>query len=355
MKQTQGYIIPLALMITSVSVVLVTSIFYSSITHYAFARRFVERQQAAVLARSGIEVAVAQLTAFEKQAEQKQKDQKQQEQVKKEGQADQAAAGEKQEQVSPKKARLAKLLGTVNRWQTFTFTEGREGLDGTLKVYIAAERGKLNLNKLYNFKEHTFIKQNQFDAAALMKWLFPAVQRFTGGKDLYSGLSTWLKARRSQLNELTELLADKQLSSLNAFVFLEPTDKKDDKKQIYLTDLFTIDSDKLTIDPLFFSQSMARVLGLKREPIKNINAFIKNLPEQLEWQTAWDKVLAPVYGKEYRALPDTLKPLLNSQFEPIVFSVVSYATVGETTQKMYAIVHKDRTTTSYSIKKLYWL
>jgi hypothetical protein len=100
---------------------------------------------------------------------------------------------------------------------------------------------------------------------------------------------------------------------------------------------------------------MATILRFKRQPVKNVTEFIKKLSDQIDWQQEWDKILGPIYGKEYKAVPDQLKPLLSSQFEPTIFSVVSYATVGEVTQKMYAILQKDRTANHYIIKKLYWI
>ncbi len=347
-KNSSGYILVLALMLTSISVVLVTSVFYSSITHYGYARRFVVRQQAAVLASSGVEIAIARLNAVYKKKEQQPKQQKAEAADQK---TEKGEAGQAPEPQNQRKARIGKLLGLLNRWQTFTLTQEREGIDGTLKVYIAAEQGKLNINKLFNFDQRAFIKQGKFEASALFKWIFGAMTRFTNNKDIFSAFASWLKNRKQPLDDVTELLQDKTLSVLNSITFAAP----DEQKQVYLTDLFTLETDKLTIDPLFFSNSMATLLKFKRQPLKNMAEFIKKLPDQIDWQKEWDKILVPIYGKEYKAVPDQLKPLLSSQFEPTIFSVVSYATVGEVTQKMYAILQKDRTTNNYTIKKLYWI
>lgn len=354
MKATvQGYILVLALMIISISVLLITSVYYNSVTHAAIVRRFVKRQQAEQLARSGVEIALARLDQIYKKKENTQE-------VAEEPAVAKAMVGEQtkksqetaQMKEDPKKRRLRSLLLLVNKWQTFKLLQDREGIEGTIKIYIACEQGKINLNLLYNFANNSFVRQGSFSAEAFFRWLFGALRPLVNNKDYYEAFAKFLNSRKQPLDDVTSLLAAPSFGALNAQVFMTPNEEE---RRIYLTDLFTIDTNKMIINPWFITRSLAAVLGFKQQKGELSAEQLKKLFDQSDWSKGWDEVLAPIYGKEYKALPDEIKLLFSFQFEPTEFSVVSYATVGEITQKMYAIVHKDRKTDRYSIKKFYWI
>jgi len=75
------------------------------------------------------------------------------------------------------------------------------------------------------------------------------------------------------------------------------------------------------------------------------------------WHTDWNTYLVPLYEKDYASLPKELSALLVAKFEPRVFSVLCYGTVGKIEQKLLAIIARtfDERGEVFEIKKLYWL
>lgn len=349
---SHGYILVLALMITSVTVAMVSSLFYRSLLHYQRARYTYNKEQARILARSGIECALGQLNGIFKRPPQQKKQAPGQEQKKPEPKEQPNKQDSGKKELSPRKQRTDKLLKLLNRWQTFELKDSKEGIDATIKLYVACESGKININKMYDFSKKQFVKQGEFEASALLQLIFGNITQFTQKKDLFPKLSKFLKKQKFNLPDATSLFTDKDLRILgNNYA----PDIEAQKKQLYFSDLFTIDSDSLVIDPLFLSSSLAIAVGFKTNKIKNTQEFLSKVPDKIDWSRDWDTILQPIYGKKYENIPEPLKNAIGSQFEPNVFSVVSYARVGEITQKMYAILHKDRKTNRFIIKKFYWL
>ena len=133
---------------------------------------------------------------------------------------------------------------------------------------------------------------------------------------------------------------------------------KDDKKNklMYLMDVFTLETSSAKLDPLVLSESVCALLGFDRQSTIDGQKWVKDLPTgTINWETDWDKMLAPLYKKEYKALSDEVKKLLTLQSEASIFSVIVHASVGKLTQKMYAILHNDKKLNQYKIQKLYWL
>jgi hypothetical protein len=116
------------------------------------------------------------------------------------------------------------------------------------------------------------------------------------------------------------------------------------------------------------SDSMCGLLNLKQatagdiEKRKNaIKKWVEPFKPEAKWDQDWDKMLAPLYGKKFDALPKFIKLLLVTKFGPTVFSVLSYGKVGEVTQRFLAIIEKGEPSdkkdgrATVTIKKLYWL
>ncbi len=346
-----GYVLALALMVMSLSVIMLTSIFYKSIVHYKYSTYFMRREKAQWLALSGIEIARAQLGITEP------KKQRESTKEKKEHIQDSALNNTQEtasQEISTKKVRIGKKLKLVNRWQTFTLQERTDGIDATIKIFIACEHGKVNINQLYNFNQRQFITQGPFDALAFYTMFFNRLTPLVHQKNLLDAFVQFLKNRGYELDDVTSLNVKQEFSVFANRIVREP-EQQASAKQVYLMDLFTLDSERMTLDPLFLSVSIQTLLGLRQHHMRDYEHVLKDWNEGMPWEQAWDKVLAPLYGKEYTVLPEELKPLLSSQVEPSVFSVISYATVGEMTQKMYAIVQKDRLSNQYEVKKVYWI
>lgn len=354
--QQSGFVLVLTLMILSTIVMLVTQLFQSSVIHFYFDRTMIEREKAKMLARGGIELAYSLLTVIPP------KD--------KEG----AKAGyppqEGQEKKDLNVELLKKILPTLNRWQTFELTDNADGIDGEIKLCITCEDGKLDLNQWYDFNKKKFIGEgaNQLDGKKILKAVFGGLKKTASGKDLFEQFEKFLKQRQYKLNDVTELLTVKELrEALKDAIFYEPPSAKTGKKEqrpVYLMDIFTLWSDKKTLNPWLLSDSICAIVGLKRAEQGDTATHEKEVDQLLkstksvegDIKVTWEKVLQKLYGKELKAIPNDFSALFAQKFEARTFGVLSYGRVGSITQKMYAIIGREKDALApYTIKRLYWL
>ena len=70
--------------------------------------------------------------------------------------------------------------------------------------------------------------------------------------------------------------------------------------------------------------------------------WVKNFKERANWQQDWTIMLMPVYGKELRTLPKHIDSMLSTNFAPRFFSVLAEGKVGDITQRMYAILERNK-------------
>jgi hypothetical protein len=130
-------------------------------------------------------------------------------------------------------------------------------------------------------------------------------------------------------------------------------------------DLFTVWSDNNRLQPWFFSDSVCGLLGLKRAVFGEIEKREKHVIEVLKEKDikdktqVWDKQLKPLYGKEFKSISKEIQTIIDSSFEPTIFSVLSYGTVGAIRQKIFAIIEKRPSSqgqgASFTVKKIYWI
>jgi hypothetical protein len=337
----KGYILVLTLMMLTIVLVLTTQIFNGGTIYSLIAQTTVEREKAKRLALGGVQVAMSQLftTTSEQPIE---------------------------------KPQLQKaLVPALNRWQQFTFTQGRDGIEGALQICVMCEQGKFNLNAFYDFPKKKFINEDQPNGGMrkIAEELFKRVKDFVGGKDLFPAFEKLLKERGYPFNDVTELFASAEFAPFKNLVFYEPPSdqEKKGKRPVYLTDLFTVSTQKELIDPLLFSDSVCAVLGLARaqdgqikkrtEEIKNL---LQNMKPKIDWKADWDTILKPLYGKDFTSLPKDIDSVLDSQFEPLTFSVLSYGKVGKISQRMLVIIEKHTnkkgsSASPFIIKRMYWI
>ena len=255
-----------------------------------------------------------------------------------------------------------------NKWQNFTLTHEADGIDADLKLCISCESGKIDINRLYNFKIDKFIGAFPgMKPEPLFKLLGQRLLSFTNNKDISEALFEFLKSQKRPLLTVTEFLKSKKLDVFKNHVFYSPLEKRgggeehsDQRPQVYLTDLFTVNGTG-RIDPWTISPSLRAVLGLNANVNISTDAvadIIKNVsPSKVNWETDWDKYLKPIYGKEYKALPKELLPFLSSKFEPRMFSVLCYAKVGRVAQKLLAVLEKGAVKDGETVRmiKIYWI
>jgi hypothetical protein len=378
-----GYIVLLAVMIIAAMSAVVTSIINRVLVYNRLQQVLVDREQARLLALSGIQIAIAQLSAEDTpEATDKSKKEPEKKVVNKMGDE------------------LKKVLPILNRWQEFALTQEQGGVAGSCEIYLTAEQGKINLNALYDFKKKQFVKtalhpstplrmsegerstgqqpgKNQQDARKAQpeaakqspvdgqKIVQAAGDLFPiKGQVFAEVVGDILKQRGKPLADVTELLQDKKMQKLRDMIFVS-REGKDKKSKPALLDLFTVETssdNKNGLQPAVLSRSVGLMLQLKdlssvdKKVIDKLIEQLKPLTGAVQWQQQWDKILSPVYGKQYNALNNDIRQLFATEFETLSFSVVSYGKFKNTLVKVYAVIKKRvQEPHEYCIKKLYWI
>lgn len=337
-----GFVLIVALIIITVAIVLTTYMFNQGITHRLFARTVVDREKAQRLALGGVQVALSQLALKA---------------------TDTSLAQE------PEKL-LNAILPVINRWQYFEFKQEIEGVDGKLMLCIMCEEGKIDLNRIFDFTNKSFVGEGQKrgDIKKIMPLFFAKLRLLVGDHDLFTDVERFLKARSRKITDVTELLNIKEFAVFKDKIFYEPpqTEEKGERP-VYLLDLFTVHSGKAVLEPWLLSDSLCAILGLRRAQAGELKkrseartAWLKDFKPQAKWTADWDQRLKPVYDRDFSTLPGGIEAFLSPQFEPRTFSVLSYGTVGTVTQRLYAIVERQptsekRSSSQFITKKIYWI
>lgn len=352
-NRSMGFILPLAMIIVFSITAVVIRLMTRAMVNLPLKTMVLEREQAKQIALMGVNVVRAQLTGCVQQDKEK-------------------------------KEWYEKFLTILNCWQTFTLQEKSDGIEGLIQVYVSSEEGKIPLNAFWDFKNKKFVEKNIVDVKALLGSLFLAQQ---GGNSKEQGTSTTssilealekvLKNIDDPLEDITQLLTEESFKKLmpaspDDTLFAPARPKSSDKPakhpSIILGDLFTVNRNEPTIQPLFFSSSVKAILELqqpsddkekKKEALKNI---LEKLKDPVDWSKQWNDLLAKFYGKTYDKLSAALTKIFNPSVEASslksLISVVSYGKVGNVTQKVLALLSAElapNNCVTYNIRKLYWL
>lgn len=371
-KNHQGYVIPLVLMILSLSIAIVTYIFIRATVYVPYMSFMEKREQARMLALGGVNIALSQLTKSEKGGDKE----------------------EKKKDEDPAKQFIKNILPALNRWQIFALKKDIEGIDAQIQISISCEAGKIPINEIYDFESQKFI---EFEDASggqrvvippgsqkaekkpekkswrdILKELFKRIESQTDGKNLLEAFEKFLKTRQYKVNDVSELLTIKEFDVFKHSVWYEAPhqkkEKKGEKHPLYLQDLFTITSSK-KINPWFFSDSIAGILNLPRakpgdvkDREKQVQKWLQNYKAVQDWKTEWEKQLKPVYGVDLESLPKGIEMTFDNTTVPTYFSVVSQGTVDEVTQRVVAYVvltcsdnSEKEQCRELSIYRMYWL
>lgn len=360
-RSPNGYILMLALTMLSLIIVLVTGLFNRTSPYLFFNAITIKREKAKQLALSGLEIAMAQL------------------QAKVEEPRDKKTEGD-EKGPSPAQQRKAKLfqalLPSLNQWQMYKLTKVVDGIDGIIRVAISCEQGKFNINELFDFTTKKFVGEGKprGDMRKVMQEVFGRLAPYTNGKNLFSVFEKFLKQRQYKLHDITELLRIKEFQEIFATrQFYEPPlqhnaqSKKGKKPPVYLTDIFTVWSDEDTLGVWVLSDAVAAIFGFTRAAVTTIKDRAGTVKQVFQdkalslssLEQLWPKGPQKLYGKELKAVPRDLQPLLRTSFEPDSFAVISFASVGNISQQIFAIIERrepegERPTT-FAIKRLYWL
>jgi hypothetical protein len=358
-----GYIMIFTLLIVAASMVLVTYVGHKGALYVPFSHMVVAREKAKMIALGGIQVAIAQLAKVPEKDEKKE--------AKKEGGQ---AAAPAQDASKEDKDFLQRLLPVLNRWQVFHLEEKSDAIDAELHVCIMCEDGKININRMIDFEKGTLRSDKQGDWKLVMQELCKVLEKTTKTTDLFQVFEKIVKERKTEFNDATELITRKEFSAFKDILFYEPPssqpkEKAEKKEQLlYLMDIFTTWSSSDKIEPWLFSDSINGIVGFPRAEAgdvkkrkEQVEGWLKNFKQKANWEQDWKTILMPVYGKELRSLPKNIDSLLSTTFAPRFFSVLVHGKVGEITQRLYAILERNKDSQDGAvvynviIKKLYWL
>ncbi|HXW85982.1 MAG TPA: hypothetical protein VEK38_01425 [Candidatus Bathyarchaeia archaeon] len=357
--QKQGYILVFTLIIIAITTALATYVYNRGIIFFSYTSTILDQERARQLALGGVNIAYAQLNYQEKKDEKEKK-----------GVAD--TGGEKEEKKdSEEKAFLKRLLPTLNRWQEYSFSEDKDGLDGTVRFCVVCEQGKININSMYDFQKHAFIgdeKEEKGGNKVIVQNICSRLEKELKIKDLFASLEQFLKKREYPLNDITELLAIKDFVSFKGALYYDPPQTKEKQYPLYLTDIFTVYSPDEKIEPWLLSDSVCGICGLGRVQFddgqkrkKMVQEWTKPFTESTNWKDQWATILKPMYEKELQSLPEGIDSIFSTTFSPTCFSIIAEAVVGKAARRIWVVCerHKkeeqEKTEYEMRIKRIYWL
>lgn len=325
----RGSVVFMCLVMLSLIAFLAERLMYLVYVGNKFDSSMVVREHAEMLALSGIDIAMATLTAHEQESSGAKS--------KGDGKADQKAESFKRY--------FQETYPQLNRWNRYTLKKEIDGVDGEIGIYITCESGKINLFEIFDFKKKE-LKKIYADMFKRMKF-----QVARGSLQLDDLLTEFFKKRERGVDDPSDLLEIKEFSFFDLFPDYRPIKKGDQERVLktprVLFDLFTLWGDE-TIDPLFLTESTALFFGLKRIEIKDDDEKHVEKAQQIgssikqEWWSNWKENignLKNIYeGKT--TLEEGAENIFSKQFEPRIYSVVSFGLINGVKQRLFAILAK---------------
>ena len=346
----QGYVLILSAIIISLAIIMGTYIVHRSIVFDTFARTSIDREQAKLLAMSGIQIAMSELA----RAANKEK--------KEEG-AKKSAGTLK---IKQDKALLSAVLPFINCVQTFTLRDEVDGIEGTIQLHISSENGKIDINRVYDFDRHTF----RGKWADILMHMFATLEKQYKVDDLFKSLQNFLKGRNHVVNDVSELITIKKFKIFKDNLFYTiPSKKVTKKNEVYLSDLFTVWSRSDKLNPWLLSNSVRELLSLKQAECgdvdkkrKVVQEWLKKFKHEMSWPADWNRLLRPIYERDFNSLPKHIDSILDTEFRAHTFAIVSYGEFRTIQQGVLAIVERMKVMSKTNeirfkvkVKKLYWL
>ncbi|HEV2600968.1 MAG TPA: hypothetical protein VGT41_01590 [Candidatus Babeliales bacterium] len=340
--KSSGFILIFTLSIITISILLITYVSQRSSSHISFAQLCINRERASTLALSGVQLAMSQIAVAAQGTEK-------------------AAPTE----VDHAKELLITLFGSYGEWQTFKLHEKQDGFDGEIGFCITSESGKIDINAIYDFDKKKFKGegQPQGDYKKYIQMLFNIIQPKIKGAQLFEAFEKFLKERQYEVQDVTELLTLKEFAPFKQHLFYKPTEQP-----LFLTDIFTVWTKKMTLDPWLLSRSLRTVFNFQNvwapewKERENMKEKLKQFTVKTDWTAkTWNSMMTQFTNIPFENLPKEMGNIWDDTFNPEIFSVISYAKIGTMTQHVLAIVQrntslgKNDVSFEVTIKKLYWL
>lgn len=330
-KRRTGSVVLFSLMFLSIILLLTQQLIRGVFVGANFTRIMVDREQAEILALSGVNIAMAQLRMDDDKGASKKED---------------TTTSKDKEKKDEAKLLLQRVLPYLNRWQDFVLQEKLDGIDGLIRVCITCESGKININEAFDFKKMEFKRE----FALLLKGL--EIRGRLPAGEMFKRLVEFFKKRKRKLDDISELHQIIGFEKLDIF-YRPPELLKKGKKgttnpHITLQDIFTIWSPSNKIDPLWLSDALCAVFSLRRPLATDSTSgkgrfekFIKTFKKEMagDWYTNW-KVLEILYDQKPKIIPE-IKSLFTKEFGPKVFSVLSCGKVGQVEQYVLAVIREE--------------
>lgn len=354
-KSKPGFILISTFLMLTVALLAVTRMYYKGSMYNLFIPVVVQRDQAKRLALSGVHIAIAQLSLHDSQL------------IPLKGENNKDEQDKQQQPEQRRKDLLKTMLHVLNNRQVFLLEELKDGVDGEIGICITSEDGKIPLQALIDYKKREFIKTDKLDGTEILKFVSEKLKTIASDVDFIECFTRYIKNMPEQMTDIGQLLTIKEFKPFARSFFYEPLfnqEGQEEKKTIYLADLFTIWNQSATIDPLVLSPSVRFILGCEYPSGKTdieseqIQMVAEKFPfSYASWQKDWDTYLKPIYKQEYKTIAPAFLPLLSGKFEPRVFSVLSYGKIGRIKQKLLAIIERSFTDAGevFAVKRLYWL
>lgn len=362
MMKRHGFIIPLVLILISMIMMITTSVYQRGSLFVPFLSTLYKREQAKALALSGIQIAMSQIGSSGKKEEEKKETPQQP--------AFMAMMGQNTKDIEQL---FVTMFPRIDQWQTFNLKKDIDGVDGSIKIAVACEDGKINLNAIYDFAKKKFVGEGALsgDWKKIMQDLCLRLQKQLGvTTNLFEPFEKFLKQRQYKVNDASELLLIDQFRPFAQRLFYEPpaaasAGKKE--RPVYLLDIFTVYGYG-RFQPWMLSDGMRTLLGMKRgsgvaqgESTQTRAELLKKFKPSINLAQDWKTIFAPIYGIEFAQLPKGIDAVFETTFDPRLFSVVSYGVVGDVTVRVYAILErvrrfaKQKSWYDIKIKKFYWI
>jgi len=356
MMHRSGYIFMVTLFMIAGMTAIATYIYMRGSVYIPFINTMIDHHKAKLAALGGLQIGIRQLVYVEQKEEAA-------------NSSDKKGQQNKSDEVQQFYVRI---MPALNRWQVFELRKAIDGIDAAIRVCIVCEEGKLDLNQVYDFNRKQFKGQGQAngDMKKIMEFICKRIENSMGMRDLLPAFERLLKKRGYPLNDVTQLLTASEWAPFNNYLFYEPSQatKVPEKPTLYLTDIFTVYSGKMTIEPRLLSDSWLILMGIPpalQGQVKERSELIKKIGKQfkqaVQWKTDWNTQLKPIYQKELQSLPKGLDSVLSVNFDPQQFLIRIDATVGSVTQRLIAVVERVKKMQAEKIgyegiiKKMYWL
>ncbi|KKR96990.1 MAG: hypothetical protein UU47_C0004G0045 [candidate division TM6 bacterium GW2011_GWE2_41_16] len=355
-RHKNGFILLFVMMVISLLSYLSITLMNYGMMAGATAKQAYYKKQAQCLALSGVSAAIGMLTQEKKESKEPQKD------------------GKKQSNdASP----IYNALFALNKWYEFALKQGSDGVDGTVAFYPTYEGGKINLNALYDFdkKEYSAVGKK------VVPWLDEKLKkRSIAFKDLFDKA---VKGRDQPLYDISDLLPSSSdgTSAIEKFFWVPVTlanaksggSAPQKKESVFaITDLFTVEQSAVKVEPIFASSSLGAMLGFssgnapadeaqKAKTLNKDELYKLVGGASIDWESVWEKAVAPLVGKTYTELPQSITELFSSELGSRTFSVTSVGSYEGVQQTVTALLgyqevqEKDKMLRWFYIKKLYWL